>query len=151
MEQLKPQVKNLDIFKPEMQEKIKREFEDLKKVIGDKDNPNDRERERERESILTYFQQHNIKSITLQNDKLVIEYNNNSPTETKLIDTSELQLIKSYCQAKGLTSLSLTDLQKSQTQQPTNHLPLIIGGGIILVLIIGIIAYFSMRKKKRFN
>ena len=74
---------------------------------------------------MAYFQQNSIKSITLQGDKLLIEYNNNSPTETKSIDNQELQLIQSYCQAKGLTSLSLSDLQKSQTQQPTNYLPLI--------------------------
>jgi hypothetical protein len=76
--------------------------------------------QRERESILTYFKQHNIKSITLQGDKLLIEYNNNSPTETKPIDTSELQLIQSYCQALGKNSLTLSDLQKTNTQQPTN-------------------------------
>jgi hypothetical protein len=71
-----------------------------------------------RESILVYFTKHNIKSITLQDDKLLIEYSN-SPTETKLIDTSELQLIQSYCQQQGLTTLSLSDLQKSnQKQQP---------------------------------
>jgi len=70
---------------------------------------------------LAYFQQHNIQSITLQGDKqLVIEYNNNSPTETKPINTSELQLIKSYCQQQGLTSLSLSDLQKTNTQQSFN-------------------------------
>ncbi|CAI2196770.1 5580_t:CDS:2, partial [Funneliformis geosporum] len=56
-------------------------------------------------------------SITLQGDKLLIEYNNNSPTETKPIDTSELQLIQSYCQSQGLTSLSLSDLQKSNQEK----------------------------------
>ncbi|CAH1769146.1 8864_t:CDS:2 [Entrophospora sp. SA101] len=73
----------------------------------------------------------NIKSITLQGDKLLIEHSNNSNTETKPINTSELQLIQSYCQSQGLTSLSLSDLQKSQspqTQQPTNYLPYILGG-----------------------
>jgi len=70
---------------------------------------------------LTYFQQHNIRTITLQGDKqLLIEYSNNSPTETKSIDNQELQLIQSYCQQQGLTSLSLSDLQKTNTQQPFN-------------------------------
>jgi len=80
-------------------------------------------RERERESILAYFTKHKIKSITLQGDKLLIEYNNNSPTETKSIDNQKLQLIQSYCKALGKNSLSLSDLQKTNTQQPTNYLP----------------------------
>ena len=106
-------------------------------------------RERERESILAYFTKHKIKSITLQNDKLVIEYNNNSPTETKPIDTSELQLIKSYCQELGVNNLSLSDLQKTNTQQPFNWTPWLIGGSaVILVLIIGIV-YYSLIKKKQ--
>ena len=97
---------------------------------------------------MAYFKQHNIKSITLQNDKLVIDYNNNSPTETKSINTSELQLIQSYCQAQGVSSLSLSDLQKTNTQQPFNWTPWLIGGGIALVIIIGAIIYFALREKE---
>ena len=97
---------------------------------------------------MTYFKQHNIKSITLQGDKLLIEYNNNSPTETKPTNNSELQLIQSYCQAKGLTSLSLNDLQKTNTQQPFNWTTWLIGGGIALVIIIGTIIYFVLIRKK---
>lgn len=102
---------------------------------------------KERESILAYFKKHSIKSITLRGDKLLIEYSNNSNTETKPIDTSELKAIQSYCQALGKNSLSLVDLQKTNTQQPTNYLPWIIGGGIILVLL-GIIVYLLLRNKK---
>jgi hypothetical protein len=69
---------------------------------------------------LTYFQQHNIQSIRLENGKLVIKYNDRE--EEKEPNTKELQLIQSYCQKQGLTSLSLSDLQKqgSNTQQPFN-------------------------------
>jgi hypothetical protein len=42
----------------------------------------EREREREKESILAYFRQHNIKSIKLESDNLVIEYQSET-TETK--------------------------------------------------------------------
>ena len=98
---------------------------------------------------MAYFQQHKIKSITLQGDKLLIEYNNNFPTETKSIDTSELQLIQSYCRKQGLTSLNLSDLQKNnqESNKPTNYWPYILGG-IGILLVIGIIAYFLFRKKK---
>ena len=99
---------------------------------------------------MTYFTKHSIKSITLQGDKLLIEYNNNSPTETKSINTSELKAIQSYCQAQGLTSLSLSDLQKTNTEtKPTNWTPWLIGGSVvILVLIIGIISYSWIKKKQ---
>jgi hypothetical protein len=75
---------------------------------------------------LTYFQRNSIKSITLQGNNLVIEHND-SQTETKTATTPELQQIRSYCQARGLNILALTDLQKQGTniQQPnkTNYLP----------------------------
>ena len=98
---------------------------------------------------MAYFKKHGIKYITLQDDKLLIEYSN-SPTETKPIDTSELQLIQSYCQQQGLTTLSLSDLQKQEpnTQKPFNWIPWIVGGGIALVIIIGTIIYFTLRKKE---
>ena len=97
---------------------------------------------------MEYFTKHSIKSITLQGDKLLIEYSNNSSTETKSIDNQELQLIQSYCQQQGLTSLSLSDLQKTDTQQPFNWTPWIIGGGIILALIIIGIYFLTKNKKK---
>jgi len=98
--------------------------------------------------LLTYFIKQHIKSITLQGNKLIIEYNNNSQTETKDTSEQELQPIYSYLQAQGLTSLSLSDLQPTNpnTEKPTNYLPWILGGVGVLVLI-GIIAYFLTRKK----
>ena len=35
---------------------------------------------------MAYFKKHNIQSITLNGNNLIIEYNNNSQTETKLIE-----------------------------------------------------------------
>ncbi|MEG7979343.1 MAG: hypothetical protein NY202_05685 [Mollicutes bacterium UO1] len=95
---------------------------------------------------MNYFQQHNIQSIILKGNKLLIKYQDRE--EEKEINNQELQLISSYCQKENLTSLSLEQLQKANTQQPTNYLPLIIGGGIILALLIVVIIYFSTKKKK---
>jgi predicted PurR-regulated permease PerM len=99
--------------------------------------------------LLTYFIKQHIKSITLQGNKLIIEFNN-SQTETKDTSDQELQPIYSYLQAQGLTSLSLSDLQatNSNTEKPTNYLPYILGGVGVLVLI-GIIVYFLTKKRKR--
>jgi hypothetical protein len=79
--------------------------------------------ERERKTILAYFQQQGIKSAKLEGDKLIIEYNN-STTETKDINTMELQQTKSYLQKLGKQELSLSDLQTTQSggnnSKPTN-------------------------------
>jgi hypothetical protein len=72
---------------------------------------------------LEYFQKHNIKSIKLENDQLIIKYNN-SQTETQEITSKEAKQIKSYCQSQGLTSLNLADLTEQipnqQNKQPIN-------------------------------
>ena len=101
---------------------------------------------------MDYFIKHHIRSITLQSNKLIIEFNN-SQTETKEANEQDLQPIYSYLQKQNLTSLSLKDLQKTNpnTQQSFNWTPWLIGGGIILILIIlGIIAY-SLNKKKKYD
>jgi hypothetical protein len=71
--------------------------------------------------ILVYFQQHQIRSITLQGNKLIIDYQN-SQTETRTATTPELQQVQVYCQQQGLNTLALENLQKPgvNTQQPFN-------------------------------
>jgi cytidylate kinase len=77
-----------------------------------------REREREREQIKAYFSKYNIKSIKLESNELVIEYNN---SQAEQLNITEKQLIQSYCQRLGVNSLSLSDLQKTNTEnKPTN-------------------------------
>ncbi|CAG8720299.1 22569_t:CDS:2, partial [Racocetra persica] len=63
--------------------------------------------------------QNSIKSITLQGDKLIIEYQG-SKTETKPVSSSsEFQQIKSYLSKVGKNNLSLSDLEQS-SNQPTS-------------------------------
>ncbi|CAG8597910.1 9170_t:CDS:10 [Ambispora gerdemannii] len=92
---------------------------------------------------------HDIKSIKLNDSKLIIEYNN-STTETRTSTEPELQQIRSYCQARGLNTLALTDLQKqgTNTQQPTNYLPYILGG-IGINSSGGISCLFLAKKEKK--
>ncbi len=65
------------------------------------------------------------------------------------VTNQELQLIQSYCQNQGLTSLSLSDLQKTNTGNPdkTNYLPYIFGGVGLIVVIIGLV-WLVMRNNK---
>lgn len=99
---------------------------------------------------MDYFKQHNIKSITLKGQELVIEYQN-SQTETKLVNTNELKAIQTYLQTKGVNSLAFSDLQ-AQTQTPTGFnwkSPWVIGIGVVLVMgMIGLILYFINKNKE---
>ncbi|CAG8540000.1 17041_t:CDS:2 [Racocetra persica] len=86
---------------------------------------------------------HNIKSAKLENDKLIIEYNNNQQTETKDINDAELQQIKSFSQKIGKNELSISDLENTNTGSPSknkgnNCWSWILGiGGVLGVIIIG--------------
>ncbi|CAG8551750.1 875_t:CDS:2 [Cetraspora pellucida] len=85
---------------------------------------------------------HNIKSAKLENDKLIIEYNNQQ-TETKDINDAELQQIKSFSQKLGKSELSLSDLESgSNTGSPDNKRA--------LTAIVFIIAICILIGKKKF-
>jgi LPXTG-motif cell wall-anchored protein len=109
--------------------------------------------ESEKSQLLNYFLKHSVKKITLDNGKLVIEYNNNA---TKKIEGGDQQLQKyrQLIQALPNQSLSLSELQKNKTNNSTSapnrdntgtYLALAIGAFILG----GILVYFLARKKKK--
>ena len=79
----------------------------------------------------------------------MIEYNN-SQTETKEIKDSESQQIKSYAEKLGKSELSLSDLEQSSngSNSPKSNKGLYIGLAVVGVLIVGVVAYFLIRKNK---
>ena len=93
----------------------------------------------------------NTKSVTLDSDnKLVVEYNNNN-------NKAELQQVFNYLKSNNKTSLSQPELSQIIAEQkqeqlpstnPTNYLPYILGGTII-VLMIGVFAYLLGKKEKK--
>ena len=98
--------------------------------------------------MLDYFQKNKIRSISLKNGELVMSYQN-STTETQAITTPELQLIKSYCQAKGISFLTLGDLERNNTQQPRNNKPLLyIAAAGLFAVVIGLVAYLVYQSRK---
>jgi len=116
-----------------------------KKQVENKptDNSNSRSKElSDKDIILQYFQQKNIKSIRLEGEKLIIEYNN-STTESKEANTNELQQTKSYLQKIGKQELSLNDLEQrnNNSNSPNkSNKGLYIGLAIVGILIVGIIS-----------
>lgn len=66
-------------------------------------------------------------------------------------DIALLKKIKTYLESLPNKSVSLEELEQQVggDNKPTNYLPWIIGGGIILVLVIGLILYFLLKNKKR--
>jgi len=113
-----------------------------KKQVENKptDNSNSRSKElSDKDIIFQYFQQKNIKSIRLENDKLIIKYNN-STTESKEASNNELQRTKSYLQKIGKSELFLSDLERNNNQSPKSNKVFYIGLAIVGILIVGIIS-----------
>ena len=104
----------------------------------------------ERENVLNYFKTHNIKSIKLENNKLVIEYND-SQTESKEIKDSVSQQIKSYAERLGVKQLSLSDLEQSSngSNSPKSNKGIYIGLAGVGVLVVGIVAWLLVRNKNK--
>lgn len=105
------------------------------------------------EQLEQFFIQHKIKNVTLDsNNKLVVEYNNNNNN-----NKAELQQIFNYLKSNNKTSLSHSELKKIIAEKkkeqlpstnPTNYLPYILGGTII-VLMIGVFVYLLGKRKKK--
>ena len=121
-----------------------------KKQVENKptDNSNSRSKElSDKDIIFQYFQQKNIKSIRLENDKLIIKYNN-STTESKEASNNELQRTKSYLQKIGKSELFLSDLERNNNQSPKSNKVFYIGLAIVGILIVGIISWLLTKNKK---
>jgi hypothetical protein len=107
-----------------------------------------------------------IKKIALTSDgNLVIEFNVNDKSETQIItnkqitNSQELQKAKDYLQKENKKSLSQQEFNSlisansnsTLTEKPKNNMPLLIGGGIgILVLgvVIGLLVKNRVKKSK---
>lgn len=124
-------------------------WEVARKDLGINDKPrDDTNLEEARKKILGYFREHGIESIRLKDNKLVIKYNFKEEEEEP--NSSELQEIQSYCQAKGINLLTLNDLKKGNNNQESGYGKLLFYGGITVavVCVIGLIAYFAYRSEK---
>ncbi|CAG8546651.1 23616_t:CDS:2 [Racocetra persica] len=85
------------------------------------------------------WEEHKIKSITLQGDNLLIEYQD-SKKETKPVSSSqELQKVKSHLGKIGKNNLSLSDLEQgsnpSNSPNKSSKLPLYIGLAVVGILV----------------
>jgi len=104
-----------------LDEQIKRNDEIINSVNN---NPNyntlHREREREREQFLQYFTKNNIKSIKLENNKLIIKYNHKEEEEEEP-KTEELQKIKDYIQKQPTNILTKEELEKNSKEDRSSN------------------------------
>jgi len=107
----------------------------------------------DKNQLFQFFLTHHIKKITLENGKLIIEYNNHDKKATEM-ENRELQQYRQLIQSQPNQSLSLTDLQTninpSTSNQENNNLYKGLAVGVIGgVILIGIIVYsLSHRRKK---
>jgi len=96
---------------------------------------------------LSYFKRHNIKSIRLKGDKLIIKYNHKEEEEEP--NTNELQQTKSYLQKIGKNELTLSDLEQSnRSNSPESNKGLYISLAVVGIIVVGVIAWLLMRNKK---
>jgi len=75
------------------------------------------------------MQSNSIQSITLQNNNLLITYQNGETKQT-LVNNQQLQRIKAYCEQKPNQTIKLVELNKNQQanqSEKTNYLPWILG------------------------
>jgi hypothetical protein len=99
--------------------------------------------------LIKYFQKNNIKEIAFKNNELVITNNKNEVVATS--EQKENQIIKHYLQESSKQSLSKQELSnflntESIPTNPKNNMPLLIGGGIV-VLVVGIVIGFLVRNR----
>ena len=99
--------------------------------------------------LIQYFQKNNIKEIALKNNELAITKNNNEIVASS--EQEENQIIKHYLQESNKQSLKRQELSsflntESIPTNPKNNTPLLIGGGIV-VLVVGMVIGFLVRNR----
>lgn len=102
--------------------------------------------------LLQYFQENNIKSIKLDNNELVITYNDDQLVKESS-DSQELQKVSNYLQKTNKQELTREELNSmvnvnSATKEPKNNNTLLIGGGIT-ILVVGVVIGFLVSKKSK--
>src|SRR4051794_9010964 len=116
--------------------------------------PNSQPEKLNDKTLLQYFQKNNVKSIKLESNKLIIEYNGKSQKETKEINNQELEKIKSFAEKLGKNELTLQDLEQSSNNNSANspeksNKVLYIGLSIVGVLVMVLFTWLLVRNKKK--
>jgi len=103
----------------------------------------------EKGQLLNYFLENAIKKITIDNGKLIIEYNGDKEKKTLAVNNQELQQIQQVIKNHNRQSLSLSELKSSNNSaMPSKnnnflYLALTIGG----VILVGLTLILVIRKK----
>jgi len=103
----------------------------------------------EKGQLLNYFLENAIKKITIDNGKLIIEYNGDKEKKTLAVNNQELQQIQQVIKNHNRQSLSLSELKSSNNSaMPSKnnnflYVALTIGG----VILVGLTLILVIRKK----
>lgn len=131
---------------------LKGESDNQSSTSPKSNNKNNQISDNEKSQLLNYFLKHSVKKISFIDGKLIIEYKNNT---TKTAEGEDQQLQKYHQLIKTLPSqsLSLSDLQENNTNNPStpnkNNTGTYIGLAIGAFILGGIFVYFLTRKKKK--
>lgn len=115
-------------------------------------NCNVREREQNSppSSLKLYFQKNNVKSLTLEENNWKIEKNDGSSEIIACNNLAELQEAKAYLQEHNLKSITSDELLNNPTslvKEPFYKNPLVIGGTILVIILLG--AWYLLRNKDK--
>lgn len=124
-----------------------------------KKQSNETTEDKQKKLFLAYFQQNNIKSAKLVNNKILLEYNSGDK-ETKEVNTGELQQISNYLKSINKKEISLSSLEQTKNRVTSSDnksnfnlkSPLVIGGiSVGILAILGSVIYFFTRNKTKDN
>lgn len=102
------------------------------------------------EQVRRYMEQNNIFRLTLDNDKLVIEYNKISKKEEKEINSENFKAIKNYLKEHNnsvkFDQLKTGSLMTTNPDKKLDYIFWIVGG--VGILVVGVFVYWIIRKRK---
>jgi hypothetical protein len=131
------------------------EWDNQSSTSPNSNNKNNQISDIEKSQILRYFQENNIKSIKLEGENLIIEYNASQAKKTLKIEGQELKQIRDFIQSKGQQSLSFSELKSDTNSSGSNkNSNLVLGltiGIISGVVLTGVFVYFLSRRHRKIN
>ena len=111
--------------------------------------------------LVNFFQENQVKEISLKNGELVITHNNNNNeviSSEQANNSPELRNIQNLLQQKGIQSLDRQALNISDTQTPSNsqkpdYIPYLLTGaiGIGLISLVAASCYYLGKKSSKKN
>jgi hypothetical protein len=138
---------------------IIREWKEIEALINGSPLPVDTQKtnDTELEKLKNIFQKLNIKKVIYRNGKLTIEFNNRQIISVEATNNQEYRALEKYCQehkekvitSKNLGIISGDNTSATPNKQNNHQLAIGLVVGASAVIVVGLITYFLIQKKKK--